>query len=244
MKTFVLVHGAWHGAWAWSRVRPLLEAAGSRVFAPTLAGLGERARRRDPVPTLDEHVEDVVALLTNEDLNSVTLVGHSYGGMAITGAADGARGRIASLIYLDAAVPRDGETMVTQKPDVKPAEAAATGEALKGLAPDGVWMSVLPLDGYGYHGLSNADAQWISTRLTPHPLQTWLEPILLRNGGCADLPRAYIHCNNPPLPMSSMPSHAAKLKIDPAWRYAEIPSGHGAMLTSPEAVARALLAFA
>ena len=242
-RTFVLVHGAWHGGWAWSRVRLLLEAEGARVFAPTLSGLGERRHPDAPPPRLAHHVAEIAGLIRNEDLRGVTLVGHSYGGMPITGAADKVADRLSSLIYLDAAVPRNGQSMITQKPGITPEEAAATEAALAALAPDGVWMGVLPLEVLGYPGLSAADADWIAERLTPHPLATWTEPLNI--GDAADrLPRAYIHCTNPPLPMSSMPAHAERLRRDPDWRYREIASGHGAMLTAPEAVAGALLEFA
>lgn len=238
---FVLVHGAWHGAWAWTRVRALLERNGARVYAPTFTGLGDRAHLRTPVPGLATHVEDVARVLFYEDLSSVVLVGHSYGGMAITGAADAASDRLSALVYLDAAVPKNGQSMATQKPGVTPDEIAGARAGLSALAPDGAWMGVLPLEAYGYHGLSAADAAWVTARLTPHPLESWFEPLALKNGGGADLPRTYIHCTNPPLPQSSMPYHAALLKKDPAWRYREINDGHGAMMTSPDAVAALLM---
>ena len=239
--TFVLVHGAWHGAWAWTRVRALLEQQGARVIAPTFTGLGERGHLRSPVPGLATHVEDVVRAMFYEDASNAVLVGHSYGGMAITGAADAARERLSALVYLDAAVPKNGQSMATQKPGVTEAELAGARAGLGALAPDGAWMAVLPLEAYGYHGLSAADAAWITARLSPHPLASWFEPLPLKNGGGADLPRTYIHCANPPLPQSSMPFHAAILKKDPAWRYSEIASGHGAMMTAPEAVAALLI---
>src|SRR5215207_4383806 len=110
MATFVIVHGAWSGAHAWRWVRPLLRAAGHEVFTPTLTGLGERAHLATPETDLDTHVADVAAVLYYEDLSDVVLVGHSYGGMVITGVADGAPGRIGQLVYLDADVPLDGES--------------------------------------------------------------------------------------------------------------------------------------
>lgn len=243
-RTFVLVHGAWHGGWCWTKVRTLLEEAGARVLAPTLSGLGERRHDAAPPPRLAHHVAEIAELLHYEDLRAVTLVGHSYAGMVITGAADRASERLSGLIYLDAAVPRDGQSMITQKPGVSVEETEATRAALAALAPDGVWMGVLPLEGYGYVGLSGEERAWIAERLTPHPLSTWTETLRLANGGGAHLPRAYVHCMRPPLPMSSMPFHAALLKNDPTWRYREIASGHGAMLTAPAAVASTLLELA
>ena len=107
--TFVLVHGAWHGGWCWSRVAPLLRGAGYPVFAPTLTGLGERLHLLTPQVDLDTHVRDITSLLDYEDLHNVILVGHSYGGMVISGVAETAGTRLAQLVYLDAFLPEDGK---------------------------------------------------------------------------------------------------------------------------------------
>src|SRR5215813_9903475 len=116
MATFVLVHGAWHGGWCWQKVIPLLEAADHAVYAPTLTGLAERACELSPDVGLDTHIQDVVGLLQDKDLHEVILVGHSYGGMVITGVVDAVPERIAHLVYLDTFVPRDGESMVDVSP--------------------------------------------------------------------------------------------------------------------------------
>ena len=105
MSTFVIVHGAWSGAHAWRWIRPLLRDAGHEVFTPSLTGLGERAHLASPEVDLDTHVRDVVGVLEFEDLRDVALVGHSYGGPVITGAADRVPGRVAEVVYLDAEVP-------------------------------------------------------------------------------------------------------------------------------------------
>src|ERR1700676_13173 len=111
MATFVLVHGAWHGGWCWQKVIPFLEAAGHEVYAPTLTGLAERASELSPDVGLDTHIQDVVGLLEEKNLNGVILVGHSYGGMVITDVVDQVPEHIAHLIYLDTFVPRDGDSM-------------------------------------------------------------------------------------------------------------------------------------
>src|SRR5262249_21902502 len=111
MATFVLVHGAWHGGWCWQKVIPFLEAAGHEVHAPTLTGLAERASELSPDVGLDTHIQDIVGLLEEKNLNGVILVGHSYGGMVITGVVDQVPERIAHLVYLDTFVPRNGESM-------------------------------------------------------------------------------------------------------------------------------------
>jgi pimeloyl-ACP methyl ester carboxylesterase len=110
MATFVIVHGAWSGGHAWRWVRPLLRAAGHEVFTPALTGLGERSHLASTQVDLDTHVLDVVGVLEFEDMDQVVLVGHSSGGMVITGVADRAPERLAQLVYLDAEVPMDGQS--------------------------------------------------------------------------------------------------------------------------------------
>src|SRR5215831_8725724 len=105
-KTFVLVHGAWHGGWCWTRVAERLRGAGHRVFTPTLTGLGDRAHLLSPQVGLDTFVQDIVATLEIEDLTDSILVGHSFAGATITGAADRVPERIAHLTYLAASLPQ------------------------------------------------------------------------------------------------------------------------------------------
>ena len=112
MATFVVAHGAWSAAWAWKKMRPLLRAAGHALWTPTYTGLGERAHLASAVIDLDTHIRDVVGVLDMEDLSDVVLIGHSYGGMVATGIADRARARIAQLVYLDAFVPRNGQSLL------------------------------------------------------------------------------------------------------------------------------------
>src|SRR5689334_15631432 len=112
MANYLLVHGAWHGGWCWRRVVPLLRAAGHEVFTPTLTGLGERVHLLTRDVGLDTHAQDVIGVLEYEDLRDVVLVGHSYGGMVITAVAERAAERLAHLVYLDAFVPRDGQSQM------------------------------------------------------------------------------------------------------------------------------------
>ena len=111
MATYVLVHGGFHGGWCWESMLPFLEGASHTVYAPSLPGLGSRASELSPEVGLDTHIQDVVRLLSDKDLHRVILVGHSYGGMVITGVADAVPERIVHLVYLDTFVPRDGEAM-------------------------------------------------------------------------------------------------------------------------------------
>jgi pimeloyl-ACP methyl ester carboxylesterase len=126
---FLLVHGAWHGGWCWRRVAERLEAAGARVLTPTLTGCGERSHLMGPGIGLDTHIADIVAVIEAEEASGVHLCGHSYGGMVITGVCDRLKDRIASVLYRDAAVPMDGQSMITQSPGISPDAASAQDRA-------------------------------------------------------------------------------------------------------------------
>lgn len=117
MATYVLVHGAWHGGWCWQRVTPLLRAAGHEVFTLTLTGLGERSHLANPEIDLNTHIQDVVNVLEYEDLRKVILVGHSYGGMVITGVTDRAAERLAHVVYLVARVDNSAARTGLRSPE-------------------------------------------------------------------------------------------------------------------------------
>ena len=124
-RTFVLIHGAWHGGWCWRRVVDLLEGQGHKVFAPTLTGLCEKSHLLSKDITLRTHVDDIVNLVTWEGLKDICLVGHSYGGMPISVAAEALEGRIASFVFLDAFVPENGETPLDLVPPARADEIRA-----------------------------------------------------------------------------------------------------------------------
>ncbi len=236
VRDIVLFHGAWHGGWCWDPVRPLLEEAGYRVHTPTLPGLGDRADELDAAIGLDTHIADALSFMDAREINDCVLVGHSYGGMVITGIADAIKSRIAHIVYLDAALPKNGESMISYGAP-RPAEAiSGTEAAIRSLASDGIGMAPFPATLLGIpvdHPLHD----WVSQRLTPHPLKTWLDPIELRNGGPAGLPRTYVHCVNPVLAQTQFPYIAAQASGDPEWRYVELATGHDAMITDPKGVA-------
>lgn len=232
-RDFVLIHGAWHGGWCWDPVRKSLESSGHRVHTPTLTGLAERADEMNPEVGLAEHIADAIGFVETAGLKEITLVGHSYGGMVITGMADAMKDRIAHIIYLDAALPNNGESMVSYGARRPQAAIDRAAEAIKGLAPDGIAMAAFPATLLGIpaeHPLHD----WISERLTPHPLKTWLDPIALTNGGSDGLPRTYVHCTSPVMPQTQFPYIAAMTAKDPSWHTAEIATGHDAMITAPQ----------
>ncbi len=234
---FVLIHGAWHGGWCWQRVAPHLRAAGHEVCAPTLTGLGERVHLAHKGIDLSLHASDVVAVLETEDLTDVVLVGHSYAGMVITAVAERVAERLHNLIYLDAIVPRDGESMVDmldqETRDRRDEQVRTTGDGWK-LAPSSA----------EHLGISNpADAAWVSARLVPQPYGTYRESIRLNNPAAKMLPRGYIYCATGPY-APRFATFAARVKDDPAWHYAELPTGHDAMITMPAELAEVLMRLA
>jgi pimeloyl-ACP methyl ester carboxylesterase len=115
-KTFVLVHGAWHGGWCWRRVADRLEQRGHNVFAPTLTGLGERSHLISSSVNLDTHIADIVNVIKWENLTGICLVAHSYGGWPVSGAIEQVPDRIASVVYLDAVVPGAASAGLTSRP--------------------------------------------------------------------------------------------------------------------------------
>jgi pimeloyl-ACP methyl ester carboxylesterase len=229
MPTFLFVPGAWLGGWCWRDVAPHLQARGHTAIFATLTGLGERAHLLSRQIGLQTHVADIVGLLQYRDLNGVTLVGHSYGGMVITAAAEQAPERIGGLVYLDASVPRDGES----NNDVIGPEMAAQ---LRSSAMSGGEGWRVPPARYVGERLSDAIRPWVEARLTPHPLLCFDEPVQLRSSDAAALPRAFIR--------SSLQSDLYKRLIDRAraagWYCCDLKGGHYPMLTEPEAVAVAL----
>jgi pimeloyl-ACP methyl ester carboxylesterase len=185
MPTFLFVPGAWLGGWCWRDVATPLRAAGHLVIDATLTGLGERAHLLNPQIGLQTHVADIVGLLHYRDLNGVSLVGHSYGGIVITAVAEWAPERIRRLVYLDASVPRDGES----NDDVVGAEMAARLRSDAQSRGEG-WR--VPPAEYVLTGLTDAMRVWVEERLTPHPLRSFAEPVQLRSQAAAALPRAFI----------------------------------------------------
>src|SRR5437867_7153505 len=111
-KTFLVCHGAWSAGWAWKKMHPLMQAAGHRLVTPSYTGLGERAHLAHPAINIDTHIEDMLNVIKYEDLRDIVLIGHSYGGMVATGVADRARDKVKQLIYVDAFVPQDGQSLL------------------------------------------------------------------------------------------------------------------------------------
>ena len=234
MATYVLVHGAGHGGWCYQRVARLLRAEGHEVHTPTLTGLGERVHLLTPDVGLETHIADVVALLEHEDLTDVILAGHSYGGIVITGAADRASDRIAQLVYLDAAILYDGESLAGVTPAI-----ALMREKAK--VVNGIELVLWPDDpvAHSIYGVTDeADWAWMRARLHPHPWRAFTDKLQLTNpAAVAALPRTLINCPST-LEKRVGESLERYLKGDRIW---EIDTGHDLMITEPEKTAQMLL---
>ena len=228
--TYVLVHGAWHGGWCWAKVARLLRDAGHEVYTPTLTGLGERAHLARPEVDLETHIQDVVAVLEAEELRQVTLVGHSYGGMVITGVAARTSGRIGHLVYLDAFVPEAGMSLldyVGERAAAMREAAAAHGEGWKlpSLAPEALGVT------------SQRDTEWLSKHLVPQPLRTFEQPLPAAGG--ERLKRTYVYCSKPA--RGTFDQFAERLRDDRKWTFHDVKTGHDAMVTAPGELAKILM---
>lgn len=233
----LLIHGAWHGGWCWERVVPLLEAAGHVVHAPTLRGL-DADFAGDP-PGIEDHVAEVIGLLDSEDLQGAVLVGHSWGGMVVSGVADKVAHRLRALVYLDAAVPRNGDDFAAQAPGQDAEALARRRMAFKSMAADGAWLSPPPPQMVGVS--DPADAAWLTPRLRPHPLRTWLEPVAIRAEVFDPIPKTYVLATNPPSPMMGYPAHAEHASATAGWTRRDIDCGHDMMVVAPARTAELIL---
>ncbi|MBR0694019.1 alpha/beta fold hydrolase [Bradyrhizobium lablabi] len=235
MSPIVLVHGAWQGGWAWRLVKPLLVNIGRTVHAPTLTGLGERSGTADP-PGLSEHIQDICRVIEFEELENVVLVGHSYAGMVITGVADHLRDRIGHLVYLDAAVPADGDDFASAIPKLPQERAEARRQAFRSMAPDGDWLPPPQATLLGIRDPAIAD--WVERRSTPHPLRSWLEPLHFKNGGHSGISKTYVLATEPATEIMGYPAHAAVARQGGDWTYRDIRCGHQMQALRPDETAR------
>jgi pimeloyl-ACP methyl ester carboxylesterase len=237
-RTFILVHGAWHGGWCWRRVADLLTAHGHRVFAPTLTGVGDRAHLFSKDISLQTHVEDILAVIEAEELSDFILVGHSYGGFVISGVADTLRERVARYVYLDAGVPPDMSPGVSfswsdkDTPEARESRLKSVREQGGGVA-----LPRAPLNAYGV--TKPADLAWLQRRLRPMPAQTYTGTFTFKSCGSKGLKRTYIASNRPPY-ASHVPIYN-RVKNDPTWTFTTIEAGHDSMVTAPDALAALLL---
>ena len=235
MSALVLIHGAWHGAWCWRRVLPGLRAAGHGAHAVTLTGVGERAHLLRPDLRLRDHIADVLGLIDAEELgDDLVLVGHSYGGLVMTGVADAllARGlKPRHLVYVDAVTPHPGESWSSQHaPETVRARLEAAAQR-----PDGA----MPPPDAAVFGLDGADRDWVNRRQTPQPAGVYQDRLDFDAARIATLPRTFIDCTAPALPTIAVMRE--RVRREPGWQVLELATGHDPMISAPDALVALLL---
>jgi pimeloyl-ACP methyl ester carboxylesterase len=212
--TFVLVHGAWHGGWCWRRVCDRLAAKGHYVVAPTLSGVGERSHLPPDGIGLSTHIDDVVGEIKWKDLDGIVLVGHSYGGMVITGVAEQLRDRIAAIVYLDAFIPGDGQSLYDT--------LHATPPTVKAVPPH-------PAE---YFYVNSMDRAWVDKKLTPQPTRTFAEELKVTGAYQSIAKKVYIRA--PIFRSPAFDSALERCRADKSWKTETVTCGHDVMIDQPD----------
>ena len=236
MATFVLVHGGHHGGWCYLKVMRRLQARGHVVYAPSMSGMGERSHLMHPGIDLSTHITDISRLIEVDDLHDVILVGHSYGGMVITGVADRVPDRVGHRVYLDAAYPRNGESLL-EHANASIAPLAATLRVIDGVELVGFPEQMPP----HFFGINDPDdAAFTSARLGPQPWACYTERLALANeAAMRAIPESHLICT-PTIPGRDM----ALLRERATGRVWDIDTGHDLMITEPDWVVERLEAVA
>lgn len=234
MTAYVLVHGGWSGAHVFRRVRPLLHARGHEVFTPSLTGIGERVHLASPQVNLTTHIRDVVNVVLYEDLTGIVLLGFSYGGFVVTGALSHIGDRVRHVVYLDAFVPNDGDTVFGL--------AGRAADSVIGLGQQ--WLIPPPVREYD----DPAEATFANARRTPHPVGCFTEPARLRRP-LEDFAfsRTYVKAtaDSPDAPGSgAFQAAAERSRSSSAWSYREIATSHMIPVNRPQELAELLLELA
>jgi pimeloyl-ACP methyl ester carboxylesterase len=240
MSTFVLVHGAWQSASTWDLIVPKLQTAGHQVFTPELTGLGEDSDRLSSSVNLDSHIDDVAGLLEGERLQGVTLVGHSYAGMVITGVAERESSRLSRLIYVDAFVPNNDESVLDLLPETMQKslreEADAHGESWRLPASE----KLLDLWGLG----PGAARDYVRRRWCDFSLRCFEQKVRLPSNAAALIQKTFIAAVAESYPARSVFARFAERARRERWDYHELPAGHDCHVELPERFVALLLALA
>lgn len=233
MSTYVLVHGAWRGGWIWKRIRKALQSNGHEVFTPTLTGIGERSHLLSPEISLETHIADVMNVIRFEELTDVLLCGHSYGGCVVTGVADRIPKKISALVYLDAFVPENGQSLHdTLPPDQRNAQ-------LEGAKKFGKGWKTPPIPAEVFN-VNAKDRDWLNRHSTPHPLACFQQAIKLTDGIPQIKNITYMLATG--WGGSPFPQFYEKAKSR-GWNTVNFDCGHDVMLDRPQELCSELLAI-
>src|ERR1700761_3818718 len=213
-RTFVLVHGAWHGGWCWRRVADRLTAKGHYVLAPALSGVGERSHLKPEDIDLTAQIDDVMGDMKWKDLDDIVLVGHSYGGMVITGVAEQMRERIGAIVYLDAFMPGDGQ-------------------ALADFTSRTSWPEpVTPAPPASYFHVNDKDAAWVNGKTTPHPTKCFTQKLKVTGAYQSIAKKLYVRA--PLFASKGFDQALERCRADKLWQTATVTCGHDVMIDQPD----------
>ena len=239
MSTYVLVGGAWIGAWAWQDVARRLRNDGHEVYPLSLTGLADRVHLASPNVNLETHIADIVNTLKSEDLHEVVLVAHSYASVPVTGAADRARARVARLVFVDTAPISNGLSLLeTYPPEVQQflqQQVAEQGDGSR--LPMPTWEEMATKMGSGPTMLTPEQERLIQARATPQPFGTYTQPLRLTRPGAEPLPKLGILCSFSEAQIRQLidAGHPWGAELTgPEWRFVELPTSHWPMLSEPE----------
>ena len=236
MAIFVLVNGAWQGAATWDLVVPKLREAGHQVYIPILTGLGKNGDQLTPEVNLETHIQDVLRVLNLERLENVTLVGHSYAGMIITGVAEHASDKLSHLIYVDAFVPDDNQSALHFMPE--PIQIMFREQARED--GDG-WRLRASEDLLDIWGLKEGPARdFVRSNLCDFSINCFEQPVKLPTNAASALKRTYIACTNEEYPARAAFEQFAVRAQREGWGYHELPTGHDCHVEMPEEFCRLL----
>ncbi len=219
---YVLIPGAWMGAWVWEPVTDGLQTLGHQVYTVTLPGLEDTAATPVADVTLQAHVEHVLSLLETHDLYDVIVVGHSYSGIVAGQVADRAPDRVVHTVYVDAFLPHDGRSLLDAFP-----ESQREDELRQIAERGGRWPAPDVAGAADGHGLSVTQAKWLVERLVDHPGRTLSDPAVLRRP-LAEQRATYIVC------VFEESEEAAALRNAPTWTFRKLEAGHWPMVSTPD----------
>ena len=241
MANIVLVHGAWHGGWCYRDTAAILRKMGHTVATPTHTGAGERAHQSNENVTLETHIRDVIGCIEAEELDQAILVGHSYGGMVITGVADRIPEKIGALVYLDAFIPENGDSLFALLAKAHDPETAAQMRAgfLAMAMANGGLVSPIPAETFNVAEMNRA---WVNRRCVPQALATFQMPVLL--SGKSDIIKRRLYILADGWDPSPFRYFAAQMTGKPGWDVVKIACGHDVMVDKPEELAAALATLA
>jgi pimeloyl-ACP methyl ester carboxylesterase len=245
MTTYVLVGGAWIGAWAWKDVATRLRARGHEVYPLSMTGLGDRKHLASRSVDLETHIADVVSTFESEDLHDVVLVAHSYGMMPVTGAADRIPERIGRLVYVDSGPIPGGMAFIDPYSDAQRALVerlvAEQGDGWRFPLPS--WDDLRSVMGASLEGISEEQLALFRARAVPHPMGTYRQVLQRPSAPAIPLPKLGVLCSFSEAEIRQLIASGhpwGQGMAGPEWQFVELKTSHWPMFSEPAALTEIL----